>query len=291
MKIEMNNISKQFGKKKALREISLNLEEKKIYGLLGRNGAGKTTLMQLIAGYERPTAGTILVNGEEPYENCNVTEKICFINESGNFKNTLKISETLYICSLFHPQWDHQTARYLLNQFNLDPSSKVKALSKGMESALGIVVGLSSKAPVTIFDEPYIGLDAAARKRFYELLIEEYTRQPRTFILSTHLIDEVSMLFEEVIMMAEGRIMLWEEAETLRQSSLMIHGTKESIDSFVGNKKVLHRSTFAGQESAVLFGENLSRQEAIDAGLRIESVPVQELMVYLTEHTKGEKSA
>src|SRR5699024_11812363 len=97
-------------------------------------------------------------------------------------------------------------------------------LSKRMESALVIIVGISSKAPITIFDEPYIGLDAAARKKFYEILLEEYEVEKRTIIFSTHLIDEVSLLFEEVLILQDGNLVLKEEADVLRTNTYAVSG-------------------------------------------------------------------
>src|SRR5699024_12849209 len=107
--------------------------------------------------------------------------------------------------SLFYPNWDQALDDELVKVYNLPLNAKVKTLSKGMESALGVIVGLSSMATITIFDEPYIGLDAAARKNFYNTLLEQYETRPRTIIFSTHLIDEVSLLFEEVLILREGR--------------------------------------------------------------------------------------
>src|SRR5699024_9586408 len=126
------------------------------------------------------------------------TESICLINERNDFKDNLKIKQVFNLYALFHPGWDWDLAHELLDVYDLDLKMKVKALSKGMASALGVIVGLATKAPITIFDEPYIGLDAAARSKFYELLLREYEKEPRVIIFSTHLIDEVSLMFEEV---------------------------------------------------------------------------------------------
>lgn len=110
-----------------------------------------------------------------------------------------------------------------------------------MESALGIIVALASKAQITIFDEPYIGLDAAARKRFYNVLLEEYEKEQRMIIFSTHLIDEVSLLFEEVLILSEGELILQEDTENLRNRACVISGTEEEVEAFITGKEVLNR--------------------------------------------------
>ncbi|HWO77023.1 MAG TPA: ABC transporter ATP-binding protein [Bacillus sp. (in: firmicutes)] len=290
MKIEVKNVTKSYGKKKALDQVSFVLEQGKIYGLLGRNGAGKTTLMQTIAGHIMSTSGDVFIDNQRPFENQFITESICLINESGNFKKGLKVKETLKVCSLFYPNWDWKVAERLLEEFSLEENLKVKALSKGMESALGIIVGLAAKAPITIFDEPYIGLDAAHRKRFYELLLEEYENHPRTIILSTHLVDEVSRLFEEVLIFQRGKLVLKEDAEKLRDYGFVVQGSPDSIDLLAKDHNVIHRKSFAGQETAVIFSKTGGRKTAETLGLKIETLPVQELMIHLTSSQKGGKA-
>lgn len=289
MNVSITGLTKEYGKKKALDAITMQLEGNKIYGLLGRNGAGKTTLMQILAGQVMPDGGEVLIGGQKPFENQAITESICLINESENFKKGMKIGDIFKFAGYFYPNWSLETAEKLLEEFSLDKKMKVKSLSKGMESALGITVGLASRSPITIFDEPYIGLDAAARSRFYDLLLEEYEVQERTFILSTHLIDEVSRLLEEVLIVSEGKLLMQKNADELRAESFIVNGPRSDVSAFTAGKNVIHRKAFGSMEQAVLYGE--SKSEAQKAGLKVEHVPVQELMVYLTEKTKGGVSA
>ncbi|UOK58217.1 ABC transporter ATP-binding protein [Bacillus sp. CMF21] len=289
MNVNISGLTKVYGKKRALDGITLQLEENKIYGLLGRNGAGKTTLMQILAGQIMPTGGSVLINSQKPFENQEITESICLINESENFKKGLKIKDILKIANYFYPNWNRETAEKLLEDFYLNENMKIKTLSKGMESALGITVGLASRSPITIFDEPYIGLDAAARSKFYDLLLEEYEEYPRTLILSTHLIDEITRLLEEVLIVSEGRLLMQKNTDELREESFVVNGSSAAVSEFVKNKNVVYRKSFGSMEQAVLYGEN--RMEANEAGLQVEHVPVQDLMVYLTAKPKGGVSA
>ncbi|ART74823.1 ABC transporter ATP-binding protein [Sutcliffiella horikoshii] len=283
MKIEVKNVSKIYGNKKAVDNMSITLEENKIYGLLGRNGAGKTTLMQLLAGHALPSSGEILINGQNPFNNRNITKDICLVNESNNFIKRLKIKDILKVASLFYPNWSWNTANALLTTFNLNPTLKTKGLSKGMESSLGIIIGLASRAKIMILDEPYIGLDAAARFKFYEVLLEEYEEFPRTIILSTHLIDEVSNLFEEVVLMRSGELVFHKSSEELLDSSITVSGKKEAVDQFAQGKRVLHESVLAGRKTATLYGEGLTVEAATQHNLDAERSSIQQLMVYMTE--------
>lgn len=280
MKIEVKNLTKKYGQTLALQNVSFTLEGQKIYGLLGRNGAGKTTFMDILAGNILATEGEILINGENPFDNRKLTESICLIKEGNNFKRDLKVKNVLKIYSYFYPTWDQELAEELIKVYNLNMNAKVKTLSKGMESSLGIIAGLASKAPITIFDEPYIGLDAAARKKFYEILLEEYEEENRMIILSTHLIDEVSLMFEEVLILQEGHLVLQEEAEHLRNNTCAVTGKKEEVEAFIENKDVIDKKELAGMMTAYIYG---AKQDAINHGLQAEGIPIQELMIHLTQ--------
>ncbi|GGB57673.1 ABC transporter ATP-binding protein [Lentibacillus populi] len=280
MRIDVRNVTKKYKDTLALDNISFTLDEPKIYGLLGRNGAGKTTFMEILSGHILATGGEILVDGEKPFDNQRLTESVCLIKEGNNFKRELKVKHVLRIYSLFYPTWDQELADDLIKEYNLNLNSRVKALSKGMASALGIIVGLACKAPITIFDEPYIGLDAAARRKFYEILLEEYESEKRTIIFSTHLIDEVSLLFEEVLIIQDGKLVLKEEAENLRNNTCAVTGSAEAVEHFIKDKEIINKKELAGMMTAYVYG---SQEQAEAAGLSVEGIPIQELMIHLTE--------
>jgi len=284
MKIEINNLTKKYKQHLALDNVSFTLAEPKIYGLLGRNGAGKTTFMEILSGQILANSGQITIDGENPFDNQRLTESICLIKEGNNFKKDLKVKNVLKIYSYFYPTWDQELADELIDVYKLKLNAKIKTLSKGMESALGIIVGLACKAPITIFDEPYIGLDAAARKKFYEILLEEYEAEKRTIIFSTHLIDEVSLLFEEVLILQDGKLVLKEEADVLRTNTYAVSGSEQEVADFIADKEVIQRKQLAGMMTAYVYG---GMEKAKNAGLSVEGVPIQELMIYLTESNKG----
>ncbi|MCM2675529.1 ATP-binding cassette domain-containing protein [Alkalicoccobacillus plakortidis] len=249
----VHQLSKKLEKNQVLTDVSCTFEKDMIYGLLGRNGAGKTTLLNLIAGKSLPDSGSIEVNGHKPFNHFDTLNQICFIRESKNFKPTLTIKDILKMMPAFYPNWSSEKALELLELFELPHHKKVAQLSKGMESALGITVGISSRAPLTIFDEPYIGMDAHAREEFYNALLEDYTEHPRTIILSTHLIDEVSDLFQEIYFMKKGQISMHETINNLQERAFMITGPKDTIESLSSQGRVLDRSSFMGDHSVTLY--------------------------------------
>lgn len=288
MRIEANHVSQLYKGKRALDEVSFTIEPHKIIGLLGRNGAGKTTLMNQLSGQLLPTKGTIRVNGEPTFDNREIVQSICFIKESDNFKPNFKIQEVLQLGSLFYPNWNQSLAEGLIKSFNLDTTMRVKALSKGMLSSLGVIVGVSSRSPITIFDEPYTGMDASARQELYTLLIEEYDEFPRTFILSTHLVDEINNLFEKVMILKEGKLIVYEDAEILRGAGYAVSGPKDVIDHFCKGKKVLNVQAFHNIQTSILYDPNLSSKKATALGLSVSHLSMQELLVHLTEKVDRE---
>lgn len=280
MNIEVNNVSKRYGKKEALKNISFKLEGPKIYGLLGRNGAGKTTFMDILSGHSLASNGEITIDGKSPFDNREVLEKICLIKEGDNFHRDMRIKNIYKAYSYFYPNWDQALADELTEEYGLNKNARIKTLSKGMASAVGIIVGLASKASITIFDEPYIGLDAAARKKFYNILLEEYEKEKRMVIFSTHLIDEVSLLFEEILILQNGELILKEQADQLRNNSFSVTGEIAEVEKFIQDKHVMETKKLANMMTAYVYG-NPKEAEASD--LRIEGMPIQDLIIYLTE--------
>lgn len=292
--IDVRHLTKQFGNVRAVDDVSFTVEENRIYGLLGRNGAGKTTLMNLLTGQDFATTGDIRVFGATPVENASVLQHVCFIKESQKYPDDFLVKHVLRSAPWFFENWDADYAEQLIDDFRVPVKRRIKKLSRGQLSAVGVIVGLASRAPLTFFDEPYLGLDAVARQIFYDRLLEDYAERPRTVILSTHLIDEVSNLLEHVIVIDQGRIVLDQDAETLRESATVVVGTRASVDSFVADREVLHREGVGGLASVTVGPLSpADRKVAHDAGLELSPVSLQQLVIRKTNTStqEFEKSA
>src|ERR1700709_1464569 len=140
----------------------------------------------------------------------------------------------------------------MLSDFRLPTNRRIKKLSRGQLSAVGVIVGLASRAPLTFFDEPYLGLDAVARQLFYDRLLADYAEHPRTIVLSTHLIEEISDLLEHVLLIDHGRILLADDAETLRATALTVTGPARQVATFGAANELLQTDSLAGQSRAVV---------------------------------------
>jgi ABC-2 type transport system ATP-binding protein len=288
--VEAHGLTKHFGKVHAVEDATFTIEENRIYGLLGRNGAGKTTLMSLLTGQEFATAGSVEVYGRSPVENASVLERTAFIKESQKYPEDFRVKHVMRSAPWFFSEWDADFAARLVEDFRLPLDRRIKKLSRGQLSAVGVIVGLASRAPLTFFDEPYLGLDAVARQLFYDRLLSDYSEHPRTVVLSTHLIDEVSNLLEHVLVIDDGRIIIDSDADTLRGSATTVAGTKAAVDAFTRTREVLHREGIGGLASATLAGLDASgRRAAADAGLEITPVSLQQLIVRSTTSGIEEK--
>ncbi|MEX5300439.1 ABC transporter ATP-binding protein, partial [Kocuria sp. CPCC 205292] len=211
--IEVRNLTKRYKDKLALDDVSFDVQENTIYGLLGRNGAGKTTAMSILTAQNLPTSGQVRVFGADPYENARVLSRMCFVRESQKYPDDATARHAFTSARLFFPRWDQELADELIDEFQLPLKRTIKKLSRGQLSAVGVIIGLASRAEITFFDEPYLGLDAVARQIFYDRLLADYAEHPRTVLLSSHLIDEVANLLERVLVIDAGRIIMDESTD------------------------------------------------------------------------------
>ena len=281
--IEVTGLTRRFGTLAAVDDVTFTIEENKIYGLLGRNGAGKTTLMQLLTGQDFATSGRIRVFGESPVENARVLQRTSFIKESQKYPDDFRVKHVFQSAPWFFANWDAEYAERLIEDFRLPTKQRVKKLSRGQLSSIGVIVGLASRAPLTFFDEPYLGLDAVARQIFYDRLLEDYSEHPRTIILSTHLIDEVANLLEHVLVIDRGRIIIDQNADELRGTATAVVGTVKAVDEFVASREVLQRDGIGGLASVTVAGLSAQdRAQAEAAGLELSPVSLQQLIVRRT---------
>src|ERR1700735_2623476 len=257
--ISVTGLTRKYPGQVALDDVHLTIGNETITGLLGRNGAGKTTLLRILAGQEFPSSGSVRVFGSSPAENENVLRLLVLVREDQAYPDfaypDFKVRHALRAASFCYPNWDAGLASSLLEDFDVRAGKAIKSLSRGQRSALGITIGLAARAEVTLFDEPYTGLDAVARQVFYDRLLAEYADFPRTVVLSTHLIDEAAPLFENVVVIDRGRIVLDAAADELRGMVTAVSGPVLAVDSFTQGRPVWERRGLGSQASVVIVGQ------------------------------------
>lgn len=278
--IQTRGLGRSYRGTTALDGVTLDIQADVITGLLGRNGAGKTTLMSLLTAQDRPSSGSITIDGHDPFERAETIERMCFVRDNQRYPDDYKLKHAIQAARIFYPNWSQELADRLIAKFRIPTKPVVKKFSRGQLSALGIVLGLASRAPITFFDEPYLGLDATARSIFYDELLRDTVERPRTIILSTHLIDEMDRLLERVIVLDQGRVVRHADVEELRGDAYQVAGKAAALAEFLAGRPVLSRRGIGGLASAVVSEPPTpdARAAAAAAGLEITPVSLQDLV-------------
>lgn len=254
--LQAKGLCKSYKDKQVLKNLDITIEPGKIYGLIGRNGAGKTTLLGILTAQNTHDSGEVTYNGEPVWENPKALADLCFSRELQATlfygQNNLKVRHYLQAGATFYPRWDEEYARRLLKEFGVEEKKRVSQLSKGQLSMVTILIALASNAPITILDEPVAGLDVVARERFYQLLLEDYARTGRTFIISTHIIEEAASVFERVLILDDGRIIEDEETEELVDQFRYVSGAAEEVDQVCEGMTVVSERTMGRRKTAAV---------------------------------------
>jgi len=278
--IEIRNTSKNFGNVHALKDVSVHFEENKIYGLLGRNGAGKSTLLNVITGRIFADNGEVLVDGETVLEKDSALQKIYMMSEKNYYPENMKIRDVFAWTREFYPDFDTAYAVGLADRFELNIDKKVRTLSTGYSSIFKLITALSTNAPYILLDEPILGLDANHRDLFYRIIIEKFSENPCTVIISTHLIEEAAGVIDHVVIIKDGKIIKDESRDDLMAKGYTATGAASAIDSFSADKNVLGTDSLGGLKTVYISGA-LDRS-TVPAGIEISKMDLQRLFIQLT---------
>ncbi|PAD68447.1 ABC transporter [Bacillus sp. 7586-K] len=288
--IECEKLSKMYGQKKALNELSFTIGTNKITGLIGRNGAGKTTLLKIIAGFIRESSGSIKVFSENPFNNLKISANRIYIDDQMYFPNTLTLKDILQSAAAVYVNWDDELAKRLFSYFTFHPKQHYYHLSKGMKSTFNMILALSAKCPLTILDEPTTGMDSSVRKDFYRALLKDYLEYPRTIILSSHLLNEIEDLLEDILLINEGKELLHMPMADFKEYAIGLQGKEKMINKLIVNKEIIHRKTIGIDDQYLVIKNTLTneeRQRLSFNGITISSVASDDLSTFLTAKTKG----
>ena len=275
--IEGKGLTMRFGNNTALDGVDVCFGDNKIYGLLGRNGAGKSTLLSVVTNRLLPTAGEVFIDEEPARENDRVLGRVYYMGEKTLLPDTATVAQLFRWTGDFYPGFDGEYAGQLADTFGLPEKKKLKNLSTGYLTIAKLIAALASNAPYTLFDEPVLGLDANHREVFYRQLIESYSRQPRTILISTHLIEEVADIIEQVVIIKAGKILLDRPAEEVKRMGYTVSGRAEAVDAYCTGRDVLSVDTLGGLKTACILGK---AEEA--PGLDVSGLDMHKLFIRLT---------
>jgi ABC-2 type transport system ATP-binding protein len=265
-----------------------------VVGLVGRNGAGKTTLLGMLAGQLKPSAGTVRSGGRDAFDDPVVLSDTSFTGVDIDYAPSWTVTGILDLFARRYPRWDAAEAERLREAFGLAPTSTYGVLSRGQRTAVGIVVGLASHTPVTLFDEPYVGLDAQTRRLFYRELMDSVEADPRLVVVSTHHLPDLERVVDRVLVLERGQLVHDIDADDLSGRFYRVTGSEARVDALVADAPgltVLERRDMAGASRAVVdlgsdrAGGGAARPYLSD--LAAEPVDLEEAVLQLTG---GERS-
>lgn len=285
--VVLNQISKKYGKQEVLTDISLKLKPNTIYGLLGRNGAGKSTLLNILTNRIPATSGKVLIDGQPNLNNDDALGKIYLMSEPNLYPTRAKVFQIFRETANFYTGFDFELAHQLTNKFGLNESLRFGKLSTGYRSILKDIIALCVDADIILLDEPTLGLDANHRELFYQELVETYADRPRTFVISTHLIEEIAGMVENVLLIKDGRLVLDDTTESLLARSYSVTGPEEKVREYTAGLNVIGHDSLGKLRSDYVFGK-LDENRVLPDTVSVEKIDLQKLFINLTEQSDEE---
>lgn len=258
--VSLRDIALRYGRTDALRGVTLDIAADAVTGLVGRNGAGKTSLMRVVAGFEPRHAGSVRTAG-----------RVMLTSDRWAAAADQSVASMIGHLRRAQPSFDPDRAHELLGRFGVPPRAGLLRLSRGQASAAQASLALASRAPITLLDEPHLGLDAPSRELFAALVVEELVTHPRTIVISTHLIDETSPLFERLIVLDAGRVVADDAMDALLARWVRVQGPADRL----AGVRLLRPERLGGRVTGIV--ERAALDAAGADGVRVSRLSVQEL--------------
>lgn len=281
MGLKFENLTKKYLKREtALDNVSLEFAPNTIYGLLGRNGAGKSTMLNIVFKRINATSGEVSLDGKKVWTNQDAMSKLFLTSEETWVPIDWKVEKYFKFLDQMYDGFDWLLAENFVKAFDIKTNKKLKALSTGYRSIAKLIAGLCVNADYVFFDEPVLGLDANHRHLFNQKLLMAFESRPRTFVISTHIIEEVAPLLNEVIIIDKGKIKQIAKVEELVSLGHTISGPAEEVIALTTGMNVVSQQQFGNILQSVVMG---SINKEIPSTVQVSQLNLQEYFVYLTK--------
>ena len=217
--IQIENVSRSFGKNKVLSNLNLSVKEGSIYGFLGRNGSGKTTAIRMLAGLITPDKGSVRILGHDPFlAGAEERQWIGYMSEKGIIPQNVSVRRVLQLGKDLYPRWDSTLAESLMGKYSLPPKSKIRMLSQGRQRLLAFIMAIASRPKVLLLDEPAANLDVVARREILDEVLELIRDFGSTILFSTHILSDVERVADQIGILAGGSLRVSEPLDSLKDS-------------------------------------------------------------------------
>lgn len=283
--LEVSHITKTFGSKHVLSDVNLTFEEGKIYGLLGRNGAGKSTLLSIMTNRIFAGEGEVKIDSENVDDNDAKLGLMYLMSEVNLYADGWKLKQIIKDSESFYGSFNHELADRLITEFGLDINQKFGKLSTGYNSIFKLILALCLPVKFVLLDEPVLGLDANHRELFYSELIQSYSDNPRTFIISTHLIEEVANIISDVIVLDQGRVILNQPVEDVLAKTNSVVGPEKDVDQYTQGLNVIGHDNMGSIRANYVYGDLDDR--ILPDTVQLSNFDLQKLFIYLTNQYEG----
>jgi ABC-2 type transport system ATP-binding protein len=265
--VEITGLSRRFGSKLALDQVSLKVKPGRVFGLVGANGAGKTTLIKHLLGRLKPESGLVRVFGFDPViEPVAVLGRIGYLSENRDLPGWMRVDELLRYTEAFYPKWDMAYAEELRRQFGLEARARIKTLSRGENAKAGLLIALAYRPEMLLLDEPSSGLDPVVRRDILEAIVRTVADEGRTVFFSSHLLEEVDRVADDLAMMFDGRVVLAGALDDVKESHRRLVLRFDSPQPSAPKVSGVLSITGSGQEWTAIC--NGKRDEAVAAAAR-----------------------
>ncbi len=285
--LELKNIYKSFLNKNVLADVNLTFQPEMIYGLFGCNGAGKSTLLNIIASRILTDGGEVFYDHQSVWEYDDLMAKIYLVDSNDMYYPGMKLSKIIADTAGFYGEFDQEYALELSEKFELNLDQKYAKLSTGYKTIFKLIMSLCVPAEYVLLDEPVLGLDSQHRKLFYQELLNTYTKKPRTFIIATHLIDEISQIIQRVLIMQNGKIVVNQEVEELLAEAYLVLGSEEDLAPYIHDLHVIGHEKLGNLHGYYILGE-LPAELTQQTTVQIETLSLDQVFVHLIQDEEGD---
>jgi len=284
--VEASNLSKSFGDKQVLQDMSFGVSPGDVVGVLGKNGAGKTTLLELMLGFTAPSGGAVRLFGHESYSlPGDIKARVGFVPQQDELLDQLNVADQLRVIASFYPRWDTSLISRLCAEWGVDMNARIKSMSVGERQKLSILLAFGHKPELLILDEPVASLDPIARRQFLEQLLTISADGERSIVFSSHIVSDIERLANRIWILKEGRLDWQGDLDSLKESIVRLHirSTAPELPAFK-IPGVLNLRRDGGFATAVVRDWTPEAQEELESAsvqIEVESLGLEEIFVEL----------